>query len=49
MKYEIIHGIQIPKIGFGTYHIGGGVTPDPSVDEKSHLALRSALELGCTL
>lgn len=48
MKYETIHGIQIPKIGFGTYHIGGGIAPDPSVDEKSRLALRSALDLGFT-
>ncbi|HMN62126.1 MAG TPA: aldo/keto reductase [Anaerolinea sp.] len=48
MRYETIHNLQIPKIGFGTWTIGGRGSADPSLDEKSLLALRSALELGYT-
>lgn len=48
MRYENIHNLQIPKIGFGTWTIGGRGSADPSEDEKSLLALRSALELGYT-
>ncbi len=48
MRYETIHNLQIPKIGFGTWTIGGRGSADPSGDEKSLLALRSALELGYT-
>lgn len=48
MRYETIHNIQIPKIGFGTWTIGGHGSPDPSADERSISALRSALELGYT-
>jgi 2,5-diketo-D-gluconate reductase B len=44
MRYETVHNLQIPKIGFGTWRIGN----DPSADERSRLALRSALELGYT-
>jgi diketogulonate reductase-like aldo/keto reductase len=46
MKSETIHNLQIPKIGFGTWKIGGESTPDPSVEERSLAALHSALELG---
>jgi diketogulonate reductase-like aldo/keto reductase len=46
MRYETIHNQQIPKIGFGTWTIGGRGTPDPSCDEQSLQALHSALELG---
>jgi diketogulonate reductase-like aldo/keto reductase len=46
MHYETIHNQQIPKIGFGTWRIGGGDSPDPSSDGRSLAALRSALELG---
>jgi diketogulonate reductase-like aldo/keto reductase len=46
MKYETLHGIQVPKIGFGTWRIGGEGSADPSQDDKSLLALHSALELG---
>lgn len=46
MKYETLHNIQIPKIGFGTWSIGGGMSPDRSKDERSFRALRSALETG---
>ncbi|MBA4384785.1 MAG: aldo/keto reductase [Anaerolinea sp.] len=48
MKYETLHGIQIPKIGFGTWRIGGETTADSSLDEKSLSALRSAFEIGYT-
>lgn len=48
MIYETIHNLQIPKIGFGTWTIGGRGSPDPSLDEASLLALRSALDLGYT-
>ncbi len=48
MRYEYIHNLQIPKIGFGTWTIGGRDRSDPSCEEKSLLALRSALALGYT-
>ena len=48
MRYENIHNLQIPKIGFGTWTVGGRGHADLSWDEKSLLALHSALELGYT-
>jgi len=48
MKYELIHELQIPKVGFGTWSIGGQSAPDLSLDSVSRTALRSALELGYT-
>ncbi len=48
MKYEILHNLRIPKIGFGTWRIGGENDPDPAQDARSLAALRSALELGYT-
>jgi diketogulonate reductase-like aldo/keto reductase len=48
MRYEAIHNRQIPKVGFGTWTIGGETSPDPSSDERTLAALRSALELGYT-
>lgn len=48
MRYETIHNLQIPKIGFGTWQIGGQRNADPSSDGQSLLALRSALELSYT-
>lgn len=48
MRYETLHNLQIPKIGFGTWKIGGDRQSDPARDEASLLALRSALELGYT-
>ena len=44
MRYETLPNLQIPKIGFGTWRLGN----DPSADERSRLALRSALEMGYT-
>jgi diketogulonate reductase-like aldo/keto reductase len=46
MRYETFNGLQIPKIGFGTWKIGGGSSPDRSQDARGLAALRSALELG---
>ncbi len=48
MRYETIRDVKIPKIGYCTWTIGGQGSPDPSVDERSLAALRSALEIGYT-
>ena len=48
MKYEEVNGLRVPKIGFGTWSIGGKSGADPFSDKKSLTALRSALELGYT-
>src|SRR5215207_7341194 len=49
MKYETLPGgEQIPKIGFGTWKIGGDSYPDPKLDSVSLAALRTALEVGYT-
>lgn len=48
MKYEFFNGARIPKIGFGTWKIGGGSIADPSQDKRSLAGLRSALEVGYT-
>ncbi len=48
MKYEELSGVRIPKIGFGTWSIGGKSSAHPSSDAKSLSALRSALDLGYT-
>jgi diketogulonate reductase-like aldo/keto reductase len=48
MRFETIPNLTLPKIGFGTWKIGGGSSPDPSADPVSMAALRSALEIGYT-
>ncbi len=48
MKFETTHNLILPKIGFGTWKIGGGTTPNHSLDAKSLTALRHALEIGYT-
>lgn len=48
MRAENLHNLAIPKIGFGTWRIGGERSADPAGDEKSLLALNSALDLGYT-
>lgn len=48
MKYETLHGLSIPKLGFGTWKIGGGSYADPKLDSVSLAALRSAMEIGYT-
>ncbi len=46
MKYETIHNLTLPKIGFGTWKIGGESFADPTTDPVSMTALRFALEIG---
>lgn len=48
MNYETVHGLSLPKIGFGMYNIGGGLHADPSLDAASLTAIRTALEVGYT-
>lgn len=48
MKYETIPALTLPKIGFGTWSIGGGSNADLKLDPVSMTALRSALEAGYT-
>ena len=48
MRYETIHNVTLPKIGFGTWSIGGRETVDKGQDAKSMIALRYALEIGYT-
>ena len=46
MKYETICNLTLPKIGYGTWRIGGEASPDPGTDAASMTALRFALESG---
>ena len=48
MKHETVHGVSVPKIGFGTWKIGGDSYPDPKRDPASLTAVRTALEVGYT-
>jgi len=48
MRYEELHGCTVPKVGFGTWSIGGRSEPDHSRDAASLAALRSAIEIGYT-
>ncbi len=48
MKYETVHGVTLPKIGFGAWSIGGDSYPDKSRDSKSLTSIRAALEIGYT-
>ncbi len=48
MRSETLHNLTIPKMGFGTWTIGGRDTPDPADDGRSLAALASALDLGYT-
>jgi len=48
MKFETAAKATLPKIGFGTWKIGGGSFADPRQDSASLAALRSALEVGYT-
>ena len=48
-KVEILpNGEKIPKIGLGTWNMGGRTTPDYSQDSRVITAIRSGLELGYT-
>ncbi len=46
MKYETLNDLSIPKIGFGTAQLGGGMFANHARDEFYLSALRSALDLG---
>jgi diketogulonate reductase-like aldo/keto reductase len=48
MKHDIVHGVSVPKIGFGTWRLGGDSYADPALDSTSLTALRTALEVGYT-
>jgi len=48
MRYETLPTLQLPKIGFGTWTIGGRNVGDASSDDLSRQALRSGLEIGYT-
>jgi len=48
MKYESVPTMTLPKIGFGTWRIGGDSYRDHSRDVRSLFALHSALESGYT-
>lgn len=48
MKSETVHGVSVPKIGFGTWRLGGDSYPDPKLDTASLTALHTALEVGYT-
>ena len=48
MKFEITHNLTLPKIGFGTWKIGGNSSANRALDSKSLTALRYALEVGYT-
>jgi diketogulonate reductase-like aldo/keto reductase len=48
MKYDSIPALTLPRIGFGTWKIGGASRPDPKTDSVSLTALRTALEVGYT-
>ncbi len=48
MRYETLPSLTLPKIGFGSWRIGGETTPNPSADSASLTALHSALEVGYT-
>jgi len=48
MRHETVHNVTLPKIGFGTWSIGGDTNSNPNLDDASLIALRSALEIGYT-
>ena len=48
MKFDSIPSTTLPKIGFGTWKIGGGSSPNPAIDPVSLAALHTAIETGYT-
>lgn len=46
MKTETVHNVTLPKIGFGTWSLGGDSFPDPARDASSLAALHAALDSG---
>lgn len=49
MKFETLYnGERIPRLGLGTWRMGGGMSPNRSEDERVIAVLRAAVELGYT-
>ena len=48
MKFDTTPSLTLPKIGFGTWKIGGGSFPDMKTDSVSLAALHTAIETGYT-
>ncbi|MDP1546696.1 MAG: aldo/keto reductase [Anaerolineales bacterium] len=48
MKYDSLPHLTLPRIGFGTWKIGGGSFADPKTDSVSMRALHTAIETGYT-
>ena len=48
MIHESVRSVSLPKIGFGTWNIGGGSFANRSQDARALAALSSAIELGYT-
>jgi len=49
MQYDCLYtGERIPRLGLGTWKMGGGMNPDRSQDERVISVIRAAIELGYT-
>ena len=48
MKYETCSHLTLPKIGFGTWKIGGESSPNPKMDSVSFSRVAFRVELGYT-
>ena len=48
MKFDSIHTLTLPKIGFGAWRIGGASASNPALDSVSMGALYAAIESGYT-
>lgn len=48
MKFESLSNVTLPKIGFGTWKIGGGSSADTRQDRTSLAALHAAIDVGYT-
>jgi len=46
IRYEEMRGLKVPKLGAGTWSLGGDSRPDPSRDRVARAALRVSLEIG---
>ena len=44
--WKLDNGFELPKVGLGTWKMGGGMETDTSEDELSLKAIKSALEMG---
>ncbi|MEX2054537.1 MAG: aldo/keto reductase [Candidatus Colwellbacteria bacterium] len=47
-SWKLNNGFELPKVGLGTWLMGGAMEADTSEDNRSLQAIRSALELGYT-